>query len=404
VSRTRKLTVVVGVIIAFFASGAPGANATDGPEALAIEASIDPPGEETAGKPIIVDAPQVLDSDKLRTARAALPDQTCSEPDADGVWSCVTIDPNGVAELPPATGRSIVAVPAECSKATGGKWVAWRTSACYVAPTSYTVQQLSATGVPTIVGTASLTVIGFAYTDAKSKNIGNQIEIFVNTATGKAIGSTVNLTPSCSGACTLSSKLLSPVPLKAGARIKGESYFTTTVSAAGQIGNATPKWAWNFSVVGGTTSGTATVSTPPVRCDNALGNGNVGCVIPGGTMQIIYSKAIYPLYASHVTRAQASGLPGGTVSKPLHRLQAKAAIDKNRAKLCPSGPAYLKRPVGYECDEYPFASTKEGAALSGGGARTHSGCQITLPSAPSTGAIGYSEAYACWWCEWRPVL
>ncbi|MGW7642126.1 NucA/NucB deoxyribonuclease domain-containing protein [Streptomyces decoyicus] len=32
---------------------------------------------------------------------------------------------------------------------------------------------------------------------------------------------------------------------------------------------------------------------------------------------------------------------------------------KNRGKMCPTGPSH-PRPAGKECDEYPFASTKEG--------------------------------------------
>ncbi|MFU0236950.1 NucA/NucB deoxyribonuclease domain-containing protein [Streptomyces scabiei] len=38
-------------------------------------------------------------------------------------------------------------------------------------------------------------------------------------------------------------------------------------------------------------------------------------------------------------------------------------IDKNRGKACPSS---LERPPGRSCDEYPFASTWQGAKYSGG--------------------------------------
>ena len=53
-------------------------------------------------------------------------------------------------------------------------------------------------------------------------------------------------------------------------------------------------------------------------------------------------------------------------------------------------PASLVRPPGKSCDEYPFASTYEGAALSGGGPRTQSWCQVPLSGPPSTGPAGYS--------------
>lgn len=45
---------------------------------------------------------------------------------------------------------------------------------------------------------------------------------------------------------------------------------------------------------------------------------------------------------------------------------------------------------GESCDEYPFASTYEGASTGGGTARTFSWCQITLTNPPSTGPVGCS--------------
>ena len=70
--------------------------------------------------------------------------------------------------------------------------------------------------------------------------------------------------------------------------------------------------------------------------------------------------------AKHVQAAQRKkGFPGKPSSgKPLTYLKeeyAAAQVKANRAavrKACKP----LKRPVGYDCDEYPFASTLEGGA------------------------------------------
>ena len=74
-------------------------------------------------------------------------------------------------------------------------------------------------------------------------------------------------------------------------------------------------------------------------------------------------------------------------STPLNRLINPAVQAQNRATACPSS---LPRPAGRSCDEYPFASTYQGAFLSGGAARTFSFCQVSLPNPPSTGPVGYS--------------
>ncbi|WP_455712281.1 NucA/NucB deoxyribonuclease domain-containing protein [Streptomyces luteogriseus] len=57
--------------------------------------------------------------------------------------------------------------------------------------------------------------------------------------------------------------------------------------------------------------------------------------------------------------AQATGLPGkyGTTHY-LTRLTDRRKIKENRDKACPTS---LVRPPDKSCDEYPFASTRQGA-------------------------------------------
>jgi hypothetical protein len=62
-----------------------------------------------------------------------------------------------------------------------------------------------------------------------------------------------------------------------------------------------------------------------------------------------------------MTHPGARGLAG----VPLQRTRTQADIDANRAKACPRSRT---RPTGMSCDEYPFASTKQGASFAADGA------------------------------------
>ncbi|MCF3132082.1 NucA/NucB deoxyribonuclease domain-containing protein [Streptomyces olivochromogenes] len=60
--------------------------------------------------------------------------------------------------------------------------------------------------------------------------------------------------------------------------------------------------------------------------------------------------------ATHIADAQRAitGHPGA--STPLHRITDERTISKHRSAMCGRSHA----PSGKDCDEYPFAATKEG--------------------------------------------
>lgn len=101
-----------------------------------------------------------------------------------------------------------------------------------------------------------------------------------------------------------------------------------------------------------------------IRCDNALpGNALPGCV--HSYITPTYDTASWPELADHVRDAQAAGAKGGTSTlEPLHRLIDPYWQNQNRNTACPQS---LPRPEGKSCDEYPMASTYEGAATGGDG-------------------------------------
>jgi|SRR5579863_7406902 len=66
-----------------------------------------------------------------------------------------------------------------------------------------------------------------------------------------------------------------------------------------------------------------------------------------------------PTIAKNIREVQGRGShvgrPGG--SHPLHRASDAQQVINNRNQVCPK---HKKRPPGYQCDEYPFASAWEG--------------------------------------------
>lgn len=182
-------------------------------------------------------------------------------------------------------------------------------------------------------------------------------------------------------------RLECPRAPSAGGNADGESYWQWT-GATGAVGYGTPSWKITFKSPAAAATATMTRTAAQVRCDNAVpGRNIIGCVVPGITPYIRYDGTSFVEFGAHVAGAQASGLRGGSAANPLHRLVDATTQAANRNTAC---PASLPRPTGKSCDEYPFASTYEGASLSGGGPRTQGWCQVTLSGTPSTGASGYS--------------
>ncbi|WP_437112333.1 NucA/NucB deoxyribonuclease domain-containing protein [Streptomyces cinnamoneus] len=102
------------------------------------------------------------------------------------------------------------------------------------------------------------------------------------------------------------------------------------------------------------------------RCDYTFWNrANIrrtlspGCVFPGFTPTMTTMQAL-PEIAKNIRGVQARGghygKPGS--GHPLHREANDATADANRQKVCPRGQTPPR--AGLSCDEYPFATTKEG--------------------------------------------
>lgn len=299
----------------------------------------------------------------------------CLEP-ADSGGAAGTSDGAMAAE-------SVVAPPPWCG--TGGVMRYTRTAACQVS--SWYIQVFNAdTGA--IVGRLDFNAINYSYTSTSIHAWGHQLSIYPTSMWGAATGTTVTGYATCiSGAACVPDGSSFPVqPVVVGQWAEGDSYFTTTVAAPGSQGFATTSYLAEF--MNPTWAGSVIISEDQmeVRCDNSTpGVNSIGCVFWEYVPSVSYAlTGPYPVFAKHVADAQASGLPGAVT--PLHRTTDPWVNSQNRATACPGS---MTRPPGMSCDEYPFASTYEGAFLSGGGPRTFPYCGVLLVS-QSTGPNGYS--------------
>jgi len=107
---------------------------------------------------------------------------------------------------------------------------------------------------------------------------------------------------------------------------------------------------------------------PRISCDKGVYYKDSGCVFAGAKSVLVYSlsSAAHGQVAVHVRDAQnaLSTHPGRLTNwtkngTPLHRTTVTAIKNANTAAKN-AACARLTRPTGYQCDEYPFASTKEG--------------------------------------------
>lgn len=292
-------------------------------------------------------------------------------------------------EVSPTT---IQPLPEACLTNPTGFTYGTREWTCHVVPVTATVICI-VNGTPNVIGTAQLLLMDYSYVSSSLTTWAHQMQVRMISATGVATASEIIVGTfnapggygfGCYSPCNLVNASVAPQPISVGATASFEAYYELSPVPGQRLTSST--W-YNFAVR--VPQGLTTwhgFDMPHVRCDAELSP--AGCVFSFAIPNMWYSMTgSYSEFASHVQQAQASGLPGAERIRPLHRLRDPALIRANRAVAC---PAHYDRPPGNSCDEYPFASTYEGAALSQGGPRTFPGCSVSLADPPSTVANGYS--------------
>ena len=249
-----------------------------------------------------------------------------------------------------------------------------RFSACHIAPGVITLSNAKHVAV----GGMNVMIYSYDYTARDEKVWSSQIEVSVLSAWGiAAAGVSARLQPSCSGACKTAGGVVGLQPLAIGVDARSQAYWEWKRSGPKTAGFSHPGWTLTAMVPGRNIRQQAVLPLDDVRCDNIIGNSRAGCVFPQAIPSITFKRATYWFFGSHVVSAQYSGLPGSFWSgRPLHRTRDRSVIAANRSVACPptsaGGPI---RPQDYSCDEYPFASTSEGAAAAPLEGRTSAFCQ-----------------------------
>lgn len=293
--------------------------------------------------------------------------------------------------------QDILPLPQYCIDNAGdGYWYGYREEACVVANFKVTVTRLPDNAV---IGEMYFNEYRYTYGSSTYTTVAQQVQVSMYSGWGEISGTTVGGTAECTGACTLVSSDFPLQPVALDTCPGGEAYLRTTATASGSIGYMNGVFKYRFFNPNWTGSGGATneivTDYPTVRCDNAVpGTTIAGCVYPDWAGYYSYSlSGPYTELAQHIRDAQQSGLPGaypgtGPNSTPLTRLIDSTKQAANRSLACPSS---WPRPTGKSCDEYPMASTHQGASTGGGTGRTFSWCSISALPTGVTGPTGWSS-------------
>jgi hypothetical protein len=243
------------------------------------------------------------------------------------------------------------------------------------------------------VGTLEYGFVDYSYSSNNIANWMHQVQWDFHGATGAGLTypQTISGRATCGPSCYLDTLDFPTQSAAVGRQASAQALNTTTATTAGAIGRSRATTYWHFNGANGQST-EGWITAPEIRCDNAVpGNIGPGCVFEGYVPTLQYSRSgTRGQVAAHIAAAQASGLPGsGAGGSYLHRLTNSAQITNNRTTACGSPPPAPFAPAGNGCDEYPFASTYEGAFTGGGAARTQAGCHYVLVN-QSTGSSGYS--------------
>jgi len=277
-------------------------------------------------------------------------------------WSAATAEADAATAAP--TSASASTEPAYCSVSTSeGKIFETRYNACgtYLG----TLDVIDAK-TREVVGALTFTAQMFVQSSKSSGEWTFDLTVRKETSWGAAKGTVLTGGASCSAGCSVASGSFGTQPIDLRGVASAQWTMRTRLAAAptGRVLSGTATASLRFQPPDALPSTLAKVPTPTVRCDNKFAR-TIGCVLPDVAPVLIYSlSGPYPQLAAHIRDAQSLGLPGKwDTSSYLTRLVNPTLQDKNRGKACPTN---LTRPPGDSCDEYPFASTYQGAYTGGG--------------------------------------
>ncbi|MET8757520.1 NucA/NucB deoxyribonuclease domain-containing protein [Lentzea sp. NPDC004782] len=337
-----------------------GPRASDMPDRVAVKPDANARAALEAAARSTDQSPQRIGGSSMRAAGKCDP---LSQAHGSETVICVTPLQSGARPTKAEVSQqTIQPLPDWCYDHAFDDWWATRTQMCMIDAWTVTVTR-TVNGVVTPIGGFDYNGYNYSYTSADMSTWASQTEIGMYNPWGDIAGIQVSGASSCTGACINGGADFPSQPVVPGAFPGGEAFFTSTATTRGSEGRASTTLTYYFTKPGATPSTPHDVPTPDVRCDHKLpGNNTVaGCIVYGIAPVMTYSLTTpYPELAAHIRDAQATGIPGSPFGgSPLHRLIDPTLQQRNRDVACPDS---LPRPPGKSCDEYPMASTWEGAA------------------------------------------
>ncbi|MGI5133897.1 MULTISPECIES: NucA/NucB deoxyribonuclease domain-containing protein [unclassified Streptomyces] len=216
-------------------------------------------------------------------------------------------------------------------------------------------------GRPVIEGTADFDVKHQMTLKTNSANWSEKFSISKARTTGQGRGVAVNLAAASGGGTRAAVHFQQGHTLDSAA--SGTVGYTTTIAPKKIKPKAKTTYNYTFTKAG-YSPGSVSYASAVYRCDNYYGSTRTnrsGCAIPqvptGVSMVGLarIDEGIRKLRA----RGGHYGDPNG--GKPLHWVINKTQENANRTAVCPrTAPPDMRRAGRTSCDEYPFASTKEG--------------------------------------------
>lgn len=241
-----------------------------------------------------------------------------------------------------------ISMPSWC---TAGSWWAQRTEICQGGAVASLTWKDAQGGK--VLGVAQFVIFQDIQLNPLGRTFAENYEFRVTSVTGQLPGASVNLAVSCGGTCTATSHFPNGSAITQGSDITAAiSYSDSTASVNTTTSSYSLTWGPN-------TTNPVTGRSPSYRCDNLIPNQGAGCVSPD-YVPTMTSMAGLPNIAANIRTVQQAGPHHyGRKADGLPLTRNSSLYGKNRDVACPSN---APRPNGKSCDEYPFASTDQGAS------------------------------------------
>jgi len=393
--RTRRLTVVAVAMTLFLtplvatpaaAAGATGSgNLSTKDDAELLPAL--PPSKAPATSVAAESAPSGSCAGKVQSLAAV------AKARGDEIVPCMEQSaPGGPKKLvrPEARVSALVPLPDWCYDHQYEGWWQQRYGTCRIHEWVLVVFNASTFE---ITGEMYLTEVSYAYTSWFRLNWNLQTQWSSTGGWGNVSGAVMKGYAQCSIYCTVQQLIfpdqsIDPFSLST---VDGEGGYNSVIQTIDEIRDAVGAISVYVTVPTAPPSNTVSIEPPLIRCDASFG-GLAGCIVKGHTPIMQYSlTGKYAQLARHIRDAQNSGLRGAYPSgPPLNHTTDTGIHAANRLVSCGDAPTI----AGLSCDEYPPASTYQGAArqpnpsVSG---RTFPWCNNTLPYPHTTGPVGWSR-------------